>query len=149
MQVSEPLVLRQTLWIRIYIALVGVAMIAVLAVYWLNVSSAVGVAVGLIVTLYGAFVCYRVFALRMSTDGDTLFLRNYMSTRRIPRADIERFTVGRSAFGLPLGRTIFVNLTNERVVTVDASLRLGVGKKSVRVQSERVAKLEAWRKSGS
>lgn len=85
--------------------------------------------VGLVVTagmlVFGVGLGYRLLRLGASTEGDVLVIRNNFRTRRLARREIEAFRVGEVNAGLPIGRAIFVLLTDESVVQIDGAMSLG------------------------
>jgi Bacterial PH domain len=119
----EPTEIRQSAAMRIYLVFLGL-------LYFLFVGNLLvpyGIRSGsdiLFTLLFGVVwlaLIARIALLRILADQAGLHVRNVFRTQHYRWEEVEDFRLGRPMSGLPLGWVIYVLLTNEEVVTLDAT----------------------------
>jgi hypothetical protein len=96
---------------------------------------------------FGVTLTYRLFRISAVADRDTLTVRNYFTTKRLARSDIEEFRIGRAS-NQPIGQTIHVLLRDKGILAIDAAARPYATRRGKLQLAERQAKLEAWLYNG-
>ena len=92
---------------------------------------------------FGTTLGYRLLRTSVALGPDDLLVRNYVRTRRVPRAEVEGFRVG-SISNQPLRRTIYLLLRDDSVLPLDAVGRFYVSARSEAVLAERMRLLQRW-----
>ncbi|MGI4895247.1 MAG: hypothetical protein ACRYF3_09060 [Janthinobacterium lividum] len=140
--------LRVPIGWRVYVAVFGVAWIALCIVFGLLAwrSQPGSIVVVVIMAVFGEVICVRTWRARAFTDGDVLVVRNVLSSRRLDRAALRSVQVGRPT-GNPaqLGRIVSVLDRSGGVHTIDASMRTAFTPAGRQALAEQRDALEAWR----
>jgi hypothetical protein len=71
---------------------------------------------------FGATLGYRLLNLSVVATEEELIIRNYLSTRRLPRGQVESFRIGSPSMG-SFGKAVMVLLRDDTVVSMDATAR--------------------------
>jgi len=92
---------------------------------------------------FGATLGYRLLRVSVVAHGDELVIRNYLSTRRVAKQQVEAFRLGSPSMG-SFGQAAMALLRDDTVVSIDATAqplrRLG----GQRRLDAALADLRAW-----
>ena len=69
---------------------------------------------------FGATLGYRLFNFSAIATEDELLIRNYLRTRRVPKAQVENFRLGSPSMG-SFGQAVMALLRDDTVVSLDAT----------------------------
>jgi hypothetical protein len=141
--------LRQPLPARIWVGLFLIVWSVGLIVFAVRGAGDGGAAwlVPLVMLVAGWGIGYRTFRLGVDAAGDILTVRNSLQTLRLPRSQITGFRVGAAGRGMTFGSSVYVD-TLEGMILLQGTARLR-SVSAASKQDDRLARLEAWRRSGS
>ncbi len=92
---------------------------------------------------FGLTLGYRMFRLSVVADEHGLTVRNYYTTKRLAKSDIEEFRIGRAS-NQPMGKTIHILLQDKEILSIDAASRVSITDRGKRRLTERLTNLETW-----
>lgn len=123
MSARAPVVIRQPLLIRIYIAVFGVVWLSFVGTFAIASLSFVAI-VPFAMFAFGAVFITRMFRVAVVADDNGILVRNNFRTRRYAWSEVEGFRAGPSARGLPFVKAIYVLLRDHSVLELDVTVRL-------------------------
>lgn len=92
---------------------------------------------------FGATLAYRLLSLSVVATEEELIIRNYLSTRRLPRGQVESFRIGSPSMG-SFGKAVMVLLRDDTVVSMDATARPFRGLGGQRQLDAAITRLREW-----
>ena len=92
---------------------------------------------------FGITLTYRLFRVSAIAEDDALTVRNYFTTKRLARSDIEEFRIGRAS-NQPVGKTIHILLRDKGILAIDAAARPCVTRRGKMHLAQRQASLDTW-----
>ena len=106
--------------------------VAVFTVFWCGsvfagfiaalIAGTVAALIPLGMFAFGSFLGYRLWNLSVVATRDELIIRNYLSTKRLPKGQVESFRIGSPSMG-SFGRSVMALLRDDSVVSMDATAR--------------------------
>jgi hypothetical protein len=148
----EPRVeIRQPRALRVYIVVFGciwcAGVIAGIGVTAAALSPTVFIPLAMLA--FAAFFFSRIYRISVVSEGDELVVRNWFTTRRLRRADIEDFRIGSAGPSYPFGKSIYAMLNDGTVLSLDVLARPAFTARSRDRLARALAELKGWLGAGS